>query len=118
METAEPRGASEGGMEKAAAAEKRRQYRATVLSVASSLCSVASVAFCVLLSINAADVRSRVSGLEAAGGEHSFLCAPGFTLEDFNSLVEQSVDERLSQVRPHVPSCCCLTFVTQYTVSE
>lgn len=83
----------------AAAEKRRRRQRSAALNVASSLCSVASVAFCVLLSVNAADIRSRVTGLEAAGGQHSsFLCAPGFSLEDFNSLVEQSVDERLSQV--------------------
>lgn len=87
----------------AAAEKRRRRQRSAALSVASSLCSVVSVAFCVLLSVNAADIRSRVTGLEAAGGQHSsFLCAPGFTLEDFNSLVEQSVDERLSQVSPPV----------------
>lgn len=106
MESAEPRGAPDSGMEKVeAAADKRQRQRSAVLSVASSLCSVVSVAFCVLLSVNAADIRSRVTGLETAGGQpSSFLCAPGFSPEDFNSLVEQSVDERLSQVSPPVPA--------------
>lgn len=60
---------------------------------------MASVAFCILLSINAADVNSRVLHLETGNGEHSFLRAPGYSMDDFNSLIGQRVDELLSQVK-------------------
>ncbi|KAI3376487.1 hypothetical protein L3Q82_016947 [Scortum barcoo] len=98
METAAATGASECAeekMEKEAAPGKRRHSRTTALNIISSLCSVASVAFCVLLSINAADTRSRVAGLES--GEHTLIRAPGYSLDDLNSLIEQRVDELLSQ---------------------
>lgn len=86
-------------MEKEVAPQKRQHYRTTVLNLISSLCSVASVAFCILLSINAADIRNRVVDLESGDGEHTFIRAPGYSMDDFNSLIEQRVDELLSQVR-------------------
>jgi len=101
METAEARGASKCAekMEKEVAPQKRHYYRTALLNIISSLCSVASVAFCILLSINAADVNSRVLHLETGNGEHSFLRAPGYSMDDFNSLIGQRVDELLSQVK-------------------
>lgn len=87
-------------MEKEVAPQKRQHYRTTVLSLVSSLCSVASVAFCILLSMNAADIRSRVVDLESGTGVHTFARAPGYSVDDLNSLIEQRVDELLSQVRP------------------
>lgn len=78
--------------------EKRHRCRATVLNIISSLCSVASIAFCVLLSINAADLQNRVVGLESGNGEHPIVRAPGYSMGDFNSLIQQRVDELLSQV--------------------
>ncbi|TNN83933.1 Collagen alpha-1(XXV) chain [Liparis tanakae] len=99
METAEARGASKCAekMEKEVAPQKRHYYRTALLNIISSLCSVASVAFCILLSINAADVNNRVLHLETGNGEHSFLRAPGYSMDDFNSLIGQRVDELLSQ---------------------
>lgn len=86
-------------MEKEVAPEKRQCHRATVLNMISSFFSVASIAFCILLSINAADIRNRVVDLESGNGEHTFIRAPGYSMDDFNSLIEQRVDELLSQVR-------------------
>ncbi|KAE8279029.1 Collagen alpha-1(XXV) chain CLAC-P Collagen-like Alzheimer amyloid plaque component [Larimichthys crocea] len=99
MEIAEARGASKcvEKMEKEVAPQKRQYYRTTVLNIISSLCSVASVAFCILLSINAADIKNRVVDLESGNGEHTFLRVPGYSMDDFNSLIEQRVDELLSQ---------------------
>ena len=85
-------------MEKVAP-QKRQYRRTTALHVISSLCSVGSVAFCVLLSINAADINKRVVDLESGDGEQPFTRAPGYSLDDFNSLIQQRVDELLSQVR-------------------
>lgn len=87
-------------MEKEVAPQKRQHYRTTVLNLVSSLCSVASVAFCILLSMNAADIRSRVVDLESGDGVHISSRAPGYSMDDLNSLIEQRVDELLSQVRP------------------
>lgn len=86
-------------MEKEVATQKRQSCRTTALNIISSLCSVASIAFCVLLSFNAADIRNRVVDLESGKGERTFIRVPGYSLDDFNSLVQQRVDELLSQVR-------------------
>ncbi|XP_029695928.1 collagen alpha-1(XXV) chain-like [Takifugu rubripes] len=74
-------------MEKDAARQERRRRRAAALSVAACALSVASVAFCVLLSINAAELRNRVLDLEK----------PQSAREDVDSLVEQKVEELLTQ---------------------
>lgn len=82
----------------AAATQKRHQCRATVLNLISSFCSVASIAFCVLLSVNNADIRSRVVDLESGNSEPTFTRAPGYSLDDMNSLIEERVEKLLSQV--------------------
>lgn len=81
-------------MEKDAARQERRRRRAAALGVASSALSVASVAFCVLLGISAADLRSRVLDLEKPAS----VRAPGRSAEDLDLLVEQKVNELLAQV--------------------
>lgn len=89
-----------GKMEKEVAHQKRQHCRTAALNIITSLCSVASIAFCILLSINAADVKNRVVDLESGKGEHTFIHAAGYsTMDDFNSLIQQRVDELLSQVR-------------------
>ncbi|XP_038550488.1 collagen alpha-1(XXV) chain-like [Micropterus salmoides] len=99
MEIAEARGASKclEKMEKEAAPRKRQYWRTTVLNIISSVCSVASIAFCIFLSMNTADIKNRVVDLESGNGEHTFIRAPGYSMDDFNSLIEQRVDELLSQ---------------------
>lgn len=52
--------------------------------------------------MNAADLKSRVVDLESGNGEHTFVRAPGYSMDDFNSLIDQRVDELLSQVRLHL----------------
>ncbi len=37
--------------------------------------------------------------LESGNGEHTFIRAPGYSMDDLNSMIEQRVDELLSQVR-------------------
>ncbi|KAM7377421.1 hypothetical protein PAMA_013957 [Pampus argenteus] len=101
MDIAETRGAPKcvGKMEKEVAPQKRQYCRATALNVISPLCSVASIAFCVLLSINATDIKNRVVDLESGNGEHTFIRAPGYSTDDLNSLIQQRVNELLSQAR-------------------
>lgn len=85
-------------MEKEAARLKRQNCRATALNVISSLCSVASIALCVHLSVDTADIKNRVVDLESGTGEHTFIHGSGYSVEELNSLVQQRVDELLSQV--------------------
>lgn len=85
-------------MEKDAARQERQRRRAAALNATSCVFSVASVAFCVLLSINAADLRTRLVDVESLTGEHKLIRAPGYSSEDLNSLIEEKVNELLSQV--------------------
>lgn len=82
------REASAGNMDEKVAPRRR------AASVIPSLCSVASIAFCVVLSIHAADVRRRLAGLER--GVDASTRAPA---DDLDALVAQKVNEMLSQVR-------------------
>lgn len=86
-------------MEKEVAPQKRQRCRATAaLNIISSLCSVASIAFCILLSINAADVKNRVVDLQSGNDGQSLVRAPGYSVDDLNSLIDRRVDELFSQV--------------------
>lgn len=108
MDISEARGASKKCVEKmekdAAETTKTHRRRCQCLHIISSFCSVASVAFCVLLSLNAAEIRSRVVDLEsggAANGAHGspLVQLPAYSLDELNSLIEDRVDDLLSQVR-------------------
>lgn len=90
-------------MESEARPGKRQFCFRTVANVASFAFSVVSVAFCVFLSVQTAEIKARVLDLEAGprDGEWGLFTSrpPGFQMEDFNSLIQQRVDELLSQVR-------------------
>ncbi|CAL8376577.1 unnamed protein product [Gadus morhua 'NCC'] len=77
--------------------QKRQNPRPAVLSVFSSLCSVASMAFCVFLSINTSDVTRRIVDLESRIGEPNLIRPVGYSVDDFNILIRDRVDELLSQ---------------------
>lgn len=100
-------------MEKEAAPLKRQHCRSTVLNIVSSLCSVASIAFCIFLSFNTADIKNRVVELESGNGEHTFTGFPGYSMDDFNSLIQQRVDELLSQV-----TCLLLSLIFQVEIGH
>lgn len=78
---------------------KRRYCFRTVTNVLSFVFSVVSVAFCIFLSVQTAEINSRVLDLETGDGERLFNRPPGFPMERFNSLIQERVDEVLSQVR-------------------
>lgn len=78
------------------AARQERRRRAAPLGAASAALSAACVAFCVLLSIGAADLRNRVLDLEKPASVRA--PGPGPSGEDLDLLVEQKVKELLSQV--------------------
>ncbi|KAM6908932.1 collagen alpha-1(XXV) chain-like [Xenentodon cancila] len=84
-------------MEKEPAALKRQHCRTTALNIFSSLCSVASFAFCIYLGIDTAHIKNRVVDLESGTSEHTFIHDPGYSVEDLNILIQQRVDELLSQ---------------------
>ncbi|CAK6967997.1 collagen alpha-1(XXV) chain, partial [Scomber scombrus] len=120
MEITKARGASKcvEKMEKEVAPQKRQYCRTTVLNIISSLCSVASIAFCILLSINTTDIKNRVVDLESGNGEHTFIRTPGYSVDDFNSMIQQRVNDLLSQrsyenlvkirtARQASPECSC-----------
>lgn len=82
-------------MEKDAAREARRREPLSLGACACAL-SVASVAFCVLLSINAAELRNRVRVLDRVLDQ--VLERPAAAREDVELLVEQKVEQLLTQV--------------------
>lgn len=77
----------------------KQQYCCTaVMNVISSLFSVASLAFCILLSVQTSAITDRVLDLETGHGEQIFHRVPSFSVDQFNSLIQERVDELLSQV--------------------
>ncbi|KAG5261329.1 hypothetical protein AALO_G00302740 [Alosa alosa] len=79
------------------AAGKRRYCFRTLANVLSFAFSAVSVAFCIFLSVQSAEIKSRVLDLETADGERMFSRPPGFSMDRFNSMIQQRVDELLSQ---------------------
>lgn len=68
------------------------------MNIISSLLSVASLAFCILLSLQTSEIKDRVLDLETGHGEQIFHRVPSFSVDQFNSLIQERVDELLSQV--------------------
>lgn len=86
-------------MESEKGACKRRYCFRTFTNVLSFVFSAVSIAFCIFLSVQTAEIKSRVLDLETGDGEQLFSRPPGFSMDEFNSLIQQRVDELLSQVR-------------------
>ena len=93
-------------MEREVTSQKRQPCRTTVFNFISSLFSVASIAFCIFLSVKTSEIKGRVVDLETGHGEHILHRVPGFSLDHFNSLIQERVDELLSQV-----SMCTFIYV-------
>ncbi|KAJ8262537.1 hypothetical protein GJAV_G00167540 [Gymnothorax javanicus] len=84
-------------MERESMTYKRQDCCRTFGSVISLLFSVVSVAFSVFLSIQTSEISQRVVELETGNGEILFHQVPGFSMDRFNSLVRERVDQLLSQ---------------------
>ncbi|KAK6323500.1 hypothetical protein J4Q44_G00058390, partial [Coregonus suidteri] len=99
MKVSETRGAHKCAekMEREAASLKRQYCCTTVMNVISSLFSVASLAFCIFLSLQTSEINDRVLDLETGHGEHVFHRVSGFSVDQFNSLIQERVNELLSQ---------------------
>uniref|UniRef100_A0A4W5Q7H5 Uncharacterized protein n=1 Tax=Hucho hucho TaxID=62062 RepID=A0A4W5Q7H5_9TELE len=84
-------------MEREATSLKQQYCCPTVMNVISSLFSVASLAFCILISVQTSAITDRVLDLETGHGEQVFHRVPSFSVDQFNSLIQERVDELLSQ---------------------
>lgn len=93
-------------MERETTSLKQQYCCTTVMNVISSLFSVASLAFCILLSVQTSAIADRVLDLETGHGEQIFHRVPSFSVDQFNSLIQERVDELLSQVSKHL-TCTC-----------
>lgn len=100
-------------MESEKGACKRRYCFRTFTNVLSFAFSAVSIAFCIFLSIQTAEIKSRVLDLETGDGERLFSRPPGFSMDEFNSLIQQRVDELLSQV-----SVTCLILEMRVTLDR
>ncbi|KAJ3585212.1 hypothetical protein NHX12_013933 [Muraenolepis orangiensis] len=84
-------------MESEAPPQKRPSPRTAVLNLFSSLCSVASIAFCVFLSLNASGIRTRLEALESGVDTSPLLRPPGGSADHLDALIQGRVDQLLSQ---------------------
>ncbi|XP_061922994.1 collagen alpha-1(XXV) chain-like isoform X2 [Entelurus aequoreus] len=83
--------AAAGSMDTNVDPRKKSRASGVALSAIPSVCSVASVAFCIVLSIHAADVRRRLVGLEH--GADTFTR----TSAGLDALIEQKVNQMFTQ---------------------
>ncbi|KAJ8377845.1 hypothetical protein AAFF_G00250770 [Aldrovandia affinis] len=84
-------------MERKPGSYKRQHCCRTFANVISFIFSVVSVAYCILLSVQTSEIRERVVELESGHGELLYHQARGFSMDQFNSLVRERVDQLLSQ---------------------
>ncbi|KAJ8272014.1 hypothetical protein COCON_G00108730 [Conger conger] len=75
----------------------KRPYCRTFTSVLSLLFSVASLAYCVFLSVQTSEIRERVAELENGNAELLYRPVPGLALDKLNSMIHDRVDQLLSQ---------------------
>ncbi|TRZ04406.1 hypothetical protein DNTS_023512, partial [Danionella cerebrum] len=77
---------------------KRWHCLKTTANVTPLAISLGSFAFCILLSVRSSDINSRIVDLEA--GSRGWLLSPfhGISVDRLNVMVQERVDELLSQV--------------------
>lgn len=78
-------------------ARRRHCLRATV-DVMPFVLSLLSFAFCFLLSFQSKEIKNRVVDLEIGSGARLLSPFHGVSMDQFNSMVQEQVDELLSQV--------------------
>ncbi|KAJ8399357.1 hypothetical protein AAFF_G00413950 [Aldrovandia affinis] len=84
-------------MERKAVSRARPRCCRAFASVLSLLFSVASLAYCVFLSVQTSEIRTRVAELENGNAELLYRPVPGFAMDTLNSLIHDRVDQLLSQ---------------------
>lgn len=76
----------------------KRHYLRTITGAIPFVFSVASVAFCILLGIQTSEIKTRMLDLESSNGERPMHPFAEVSIDEFNSMVQERVDEVLSQV--------------------
>lgn len=76
----------------------KRHYLRAITGAIPFVFSVASVAFCILLGIQTSDIKNRMLDFESSNGERLLHPFAEVSMDEFNSMVEERVDEVLSQV--------------------
>ncbi|MBN3289659.1 COPA1 protein, partial [Polypterus senegalus] len=80
------------------AREGQRCCGRTIPGVLSFLSSLLSITYCILLSVRTAAIQERVVALEMGHkGDLYYHSSPSFSTEQLNSVVQERVDELLSQ---------------------
>lgn len=89
---------------------RKRHYLRAVTAAIPLVFSVASVAFCILLGLQTSALKSRMLDFESSHGERLVHPLAEVSIDELNSMVQERVDEVLSQVRhvlgsrgPHSP---------------
>ncbi|KAF4089305.1 hypothetical protein AMELA_G00064940 [Ameiurus melas] len=75
----------------------KRHYLRAITGAIPFVFSVASVAFCILLGIQTSDIKNRMLDFESSSGERLLHPFAEVSVDEFNSMVEERVDEVLSQ---------------------
>ncbi|XP_051980951.1 collagen alpha-1(XXV) chain-like, partial [Xyrauchen texanus] len=112
----EPR--SPAKMESDTGSGKRRHCLRAIVDAIPFVFSLVSFAFCFLLSVQTGEIKDRVVDLESGSGARLFSPLHGLSMDQFNSMVQERVDELLSQrsyenlarirtVRQASPECNC-----------
>lgn len=86
---------------------KRRHCLGATVDVMQFVFSLVSFAFCFLLSVQTSDMKDRIVDLEIGSGAGVLNPFHGISMDQFNSMIQDRVDELLSQVS--IPS----TYSTQ-----
>lgn len=76
----------------------QRHYLRAITGAIPFVFSVASVAYCILLGIQTSDIKSRMLDLESSNGERLSHPFAEVSIDEFNSMVQERVDQVLSQV--------------------
>ncbi|KAJ8339779.1 hypothetical protein SKAU_G00344120 [Synaphobranchus kaupii] len=84
-------------MERKAASHTRQSCSRTFAGFLSLSFSVASLAYCVFLSVQTSEIRERMAELENGNAEFLYRPFPGFALDKLNSMIHDRVDQLLSQ---------------------
>ncbi len=77
---------------------KRRHCLGATVDVMQFVFSLVSFAFCFLLSVQTSDMKDRIVDLEIGSGARVLNPFHGISMDQFNSMIQERVDELLSQV--------------------
>lgn len=89
---------NEAKMENDTGSAKRRHCLRATVNVMSFVFSLLSFAFCFLLSFQTREIKDRVVDLEIGSGARLLSPFHGISMDQFNSMVQERMDELLSQV--------------------